>query len=104
VLTFTEDDVAPAEDEAVVLVGRSLGIADWALSPLYKYLHRNFQAQLQRSPEGLGILFKHAAVNTLEIHFNVLWKTERGRDPEFEWLLRALVLLNPKVATALNIL
>ena len=102
-LTFTEDGVAPAEDEAVVLVGRSLGIADWALSPLYKYLHRNFQAQLQRSPEGLDILFV-LLWTPLTFLFNVLWKTERGRDPEFDWLLRALVLLNPKVATALNIL
>jgi len=77
--------VLPEAAQGVALVEQKLGVADWALSPLYRHVHRGF-------------------FRLLHAHGTAAAGMVGGEWEEFEALLRGLLLLNPKIATAWNIL
>ena len=80
-------EVLPEAAQGVIVVEQKLGLADWALSPLYRHVHRSFFRLLH----GHGTPVAAASLTG-------------GEWDEFEALLRALLLLNPKIATAWNVL
>jgi hypothetical protein len=98
----------PDVTQGVVLVEDKLGVADWALKPLYKVVSHLFFQGLARHEVLTGLVY------FTSLHFTSFSALSRvlmstlcvlgAEKVEFVALLRSLLLLNAKVATAWNIL